>query len=84
MDNLFNTSNRGLAAALIMNDYTIVGIELNDKGKPSVNFTKDERLMEIFRLWRDRKLVGDLAAFNDALFQVHTTLKPLSIAAAKA
>lgn len=75
----FNTANRGLAAVFLMNEFEIVDTQLNDKGKPSLNFEKTDRLREIFKLWQDRKLVGNLTDFNDALFKVHTAMKEVQV-----
>lgn len=73
---MFKTSNHGLAAAFMMNGHQPVrAFRDSERDKPALEFEKTSALMAVFDAWKDRKLVGVLPDFNDAMFEVRNKLR---------
>lgn len=76
-NNTFNTSNRGLAAAFMINGHRPLQAVRNDRDKPSLDFERTDSLMDVFGKYKDGTLVGNLAKFNEAMFEVGRLIREL-------
>lgn len=75
---MFSTANQGLAAVFMMNGHEPVRAFRDDRDKAALEFEKTPGLMRLFASWRAKEVTGNLAEFNDMMFEVRGRLREVA------